>query len=134
MGDHLMSATLPSTIVRALPVRTLAVATMTFTLAVGVSAQAPSPPGSAVVALAVGGGVTRAMFITPADLKAMPRTTVTVSEEGREVKYDGVLVGEVLKRAGAPVGRDLSGPAVASPMPGICRRDFRSPACRPAIR
>ena len=44
----------------------------------------------------------------------MPRTTVTVSEEGREIKYEGVLVGELLKRAGAPVGRDLSGKAVAT--------------------
>jgi Oxidoreductase molybdopterin binding domain len=44
----------------------------------------------------------------------MPRTTVTVSEEGRQVSYEGVLVGELLKRAGAPVGRDLSGKAVAT--------------------
>ncbi len=44
----------------------------------------------------------------------MPRTTVTVTEEGREINYEGVLVGEMLKRAGAPVGRDLSGKAVAT--------------------
>ena len=109
-----MAAKLPRIIARALSGRMVAGATIAFALAVGVSAQAPGPPGSAVVALAVGGDVTRAMSITPADLKAMPRTTVTVSEEGREVKYDGVLVGEVLKRAGAPLGRDLSGPAVAT--------------------
>ena len=44
----------------------------------------------------------------------MPRTTVTVTEEGRRSDYEGVLVGELLKRAGAPVGRDLSGKAVAT--------------------
>ena len=109
-----MAAKLPRIIARALSGRMVAGATIAFALAVGVSAQAPGPPGSAVVALAVGGDVTRAMSITVADLKTMPRTTVTVSEEGREVKYDGVLVGEVLKRAGAPLGRDLSGPAVAT--------------------
>jgi len=62
----------------------------------------------------VGGDVTTPLTLTPADLKALPRTTVTVAEEGREVRYEGVLVGELLKRAGAPVGRDLSGKAVAT--------------------
>jgi hypothetical protein len=44
----------------------------------------------------------------------MARTTVTMSEEGREMQYGGVLVGDVLKRAGAPLGRDLTGAAVAT--------------------
>jgi hypothetical protein len=34
--------------------------------------------------------------------------------EGRETRYEGVLVGELLKRAGAPLGRDLSGDALAT--------------------
>ena len=77
-------------------------------------AQAPAPAAGATGVLTVGGDVKTPLSLTPDDLKAMPRTTVTVSEEGREVKYDGVLVGEVLKRAGAPVGRDMTGGAVAS--------------------
>lgn len=64
--------------------------------------------------LVIGGDVTPGLTVKPADLKTMPRTTVTVSEEGRTIAYEGVLVGELLKRAGAPVGRDLSGKAVAS--------------------
>jgi DMSO/TMAO reductase YedYZ molybdopterin-dependent catalytic subunit len=64
--------------------------------------------------LVVSGDVTQPLTIKPADLKAMPRTTVTVSDEGRQINYEGVLVGELLKRAGAPVGRDLSGKAVAT--------------------
>src|SRR5262250_436254 len=52
--------------------------------------------------------------LTTQDIRAMPRTSVTVTEEGRDVKYEGVLVGEVLARAGAPLGRDLSGAAVAT--------------------
>jgi hypothetical protein len=35
-------------------------------------------------------------------------------DPGREVKYGGVLVGEVLARAGAPLGKDFSGPAFAT--------------------
>jgi len=77
-------------------------------------AQAPAPAAGAAPLLAVGGDVQHPMSLTSADLRAMPRTTVTVSEEGREIKYEGVLVGEVLKRAGAPVGREMTGQAVAS--------------------
>jgi len=44
----------------------------------------------------------------------MSRTVVTVTAEGRETRYEGVLVVEVLKRAGAPLGRDLSGNALAT--------------------
>jgi DMSO/TMAO reductase YedYZ molybdopterin-dependent catalytic subunit len=74
------------------------------------AAASTEAPASLVIA----GDVTHALSLQPAELKAMPRTTVTVSEEGREIKYEGVLVGELLKRAGAPVGRDLSGKAVAT--------------------
>jgi hypothetical protein len=69
---------------------------------------------AAAVTLTIAGDVTGPLTIAPADLKNMPRTTVTVSEEGRQVSYEGVLVGELLKRAGAPVGRDLTGKAVAT--------------------
>ena len=76
-------------------------------------AQATAP-AEAPAHLVIAGDVTEPLSLQPAELKAMPRTTVTVSEEGREIKYEGVLVGELLKRAGAPVGRDLSGKAVAT--------------------
>jgi DMSO/TMAO reductase YedYZ molybdopterin-dependent catalytic subunit len=64
--------------------------------------------------LVISGDVTTTLTLTPADIKGMPRTSVTIAEEGREVKYEGVLVGELLKRAGAALGRDLSGKAVAT--------------------
>lgn len=76
------------------------------------SSQATAPAAGAT--LEVAGDVTKALTITPADLKAMPRTNVTVSDAGKDTSYEGVLVGELLQRAGAPVGRDLSGKAVAS--------------------
>ena len=90
-----------------------AVVALALLLGARTLAQSPAPPAGASV-LTVGGDVKTPLSITPADLKAMPRTTVTVSEEGREVKYDGVLVGGLLKRAGAPIGRDMTGGAVAS--------------------
>jgi len=77
--------------------------------------QAPAAASAASPAtLVIAGDVTQPLSLEPSELKAMPRTTVTVNEEGRDIKYEGVLVGELLKRAGAPVGRDLSGKAVAT--------------------
>ena len=76
-------------------------------------AQAPSA-SSAEGMLAVGGDIPHALTLSAADLKGMPRTTVSIREDGRDVHYEGVLVGEVLRRAGAPLGRDLSGAALAT--------------------
>jgi DMSO/TMAO reductase YedYZ molybdopterin-dependent catalytic subunit len=99
-------------------VRTIAVAAI-VRLAFGVVGPSPARAQASAAAapaetLVIAGDVTQALTITAADLKAMPRTTVMVSEEGRQISYEGVLVGELLKRAGAPVGRDLSGKAVAT--------------------
>ena len=45
----------------------------------------------------------------------MPRVTVSVQEEdGTKVDYEGVLLREVLVRAGAPLGKELRGKALAT--------------------
>lgn len=72
--------------------------------------QAAARTGTLVIA----GDVTKPGTFTPADLRALPRTSVKIQEEGRAVTYDGVLVGELLKRAGAPLGGDLRGNALAT--------------------
>jgi DMSO/TMAO reductase YedYZ molybdopterin-dependent catalytic subunit len=98
-------------------IRTSAVAAALLMLSLApVLAQAPPAATAAATEgnLIIAGDVTQTLTITSADLKAMPRTTVTVSEAGKDSVYDGVLVTELLKRAGAPVGRDLSGKAVAT--------------------
>jgi len=85
-------------------------------MAVVVQALAQAPPSSsAAAALAVNGDVGTALSLTPSDLKSMPRTHVEVKEEdGHTSGYEGVLVGEILKRAGAPLGGQLRGDAVAT--------------------
>jgi hypothetical protein len=85
------------------------VAALCLAVAVG-RPSAQQAAGAPVIA----GDVTEALSITPADLKTMPRTTVTVDENGRQIRHEGVLVGELLKRAGVPLGKDLSGKAVAT--------------------
>ncbi|MFL6450609.1 MAG: molybdopterin-dependent oxidoreductase [Bryobacteraceae bacterium] len=44
----------------------------------------------------------------------MPRAEATVNDHGKSVRYEGVPVSEILKKAGAPMGDDLHGKALAS--------------------
>lgn len=65
--------------------------------------------------LQITGDVRTPLSLTPGDLKAMPRTRVEVKDEdGQAVTYEGVLVGDILKRAGAALGPDMRGTAVAT--------------------
>jgi DMSO/TMAO reductase YedYZ molybdopterin-dependent catalytic subunit len=82
--------------------------------ALGAKPQTPATAAVPDSSLAISGDVLHPLTLTAAELKAMPRTTVTIVDQGRDVKYTGVLVGEVLARAGAPIGRELSGAAVAT--------------------
>lgn len=69
---------------------------------------------AATKALTVTGAVATPLTLDLAALKAFPRTRVEITEDGRTIVYEGVLVGEVLKRAGTPLGAELRGNAVAS--------------------
>ena len=65
--------------------------------------------------LAVTGDVASALMLKAEDLAKMPRESVTIpDQDGTQVKYEGVLLGELLKMAGAPVGPNLRGNAVSS--------------------
>jgi len=76
-------------------------------------AQAPQP--AAAPSLAVTGDVATPLTLRAEDLAKMPREKVSVSEEdGAKVEYEGVPLREILKRAGAPLGNQLRGKALAS--------------------
>jgi DMSO/TMAO reductase YedYZ molybdopterin-dependent catalytic subunit len=75
------------------------------------AAQADIAPAAT---LTIAGDIKTPLTLTLADLKAMPRTRLEVKDEGRTVVYEGVLVGELLKRAGSPIGPEIRGNAVAS--------------------
>ena len=66
--------------------------------------------------LKVGGGVSTPLTLTVADLKAMPRTTLHVENphDKKSEVYEGVLLEELLRKAGAPHGEQLRGPLMTS--------------------
>jgi DMSO/TMAO reductase YedYZ molybdopterin-dependent catalytic subunit len=70
--------------------------------------------GSAPGTLTIAGDIDAPLTLTPADLKSFPRTKVALREDDTTSVYEGVLLDEILKRAGAPVGRELRGNATAA--------------------
>lgn len=79
-----------------------------------VVAQTP-PQQPASTTLAVNGDVSTPLTLKAEDLAAMPRETVSVDDQdGTKVQYEGVLLRELLTRAGAPLGKQLRGKALAS--------------------
>jgi len=80
-----------------------------FALVFGCSPSA-SAQTSFPVSLRITGKVERPLVIGEADLQVLPRKRLTVTDDkGARVSYDGVPVVELLRRAGAPLGKQLRG-------------------------
>jgi len=74
-------------------------------------AQEPPPPAT----LTIRGDLPAPLTLTADDLAKMPRQTVSVTDsDGSKIDYQGVLLRDILKQAGAPFGKDLRGKALAS--------------------
>jgi DMSO/TMAO reductase YedYZ molybdopterin-dependent catalytic subunit len=85
---------------------------VTFSSCLTVSAQTAKEAAQ----LKVGGAVSTPLTLTVADLKAMPRTTLHVENphDKKSEVYEGVLLEELLRRAGAPHGEQLRGPLMTT--------------------
>jgi DMSO/TMAO reductase YedYZ molybdopterin-dependent catalytic subunit len=64
--------------------------------------------------VSVSGAVKNPLTLTEHELSALPRAEATLNEHGKSVHYEGVLVSDVLKKAGAPAGGELRGKALAT--------------------
>lgn len=85
----------------------------------GVRAQSAAAPAAAPkpddARLEVNGDIDKPMSLSLADLRGLPRQTITVmnEHEKKDETYQGVPLAEILKRAGVPQGSALRGPALA---------------------
>jgi DMSO/TMAO reductase YedYZ molybdopterin-dependent catalytic subunit len=79
----------------------------------------PAPAATATATpigtLSVTGEVTTELHLSAADLKALPRTTLTAMDahEKQTHVFEGVTLAELLKRAGLPTGENLRGKSMA---------------------
>jgi len=65
--------------------------------------------------LTITGDVPTPLTLKADDLAKLPRQTVSVTDsDGSKIEYEGVLLRDILKQAGAPLGKDLRGKALAS--------------------
>jgi DMSO/TMAO reductase YedYZ molybdopterin-dependent catalytic subunit len=65
--------------------------------------------------LVVKGDIATPLTLKAEDLSAMPREKVSIPDpDGTPVEYEGVALSEILKRAGAPLGPQLRGPALTT--------------------
>jgi DMSO/TMAO reductase YedYZ molybdopterin-dependent catalytic subunit len=69
---------------------------------------------SPAVALHVTGEVPNHLDLTIADIAAFERQTIHVTDEkGIQAEYSGVPLAEILRKAGAPLGKEMRGPNMA---------------------
>jgi DMSO/TMAO reductase YedYZ molybdopterin-dependent catalytic subunit len=98
--------------------RALLAVAFSFLLASSACAQqsTPSKPSSGPSDFKIAGAVTTPLDLTAADLKAMPRKTLRVdnAHSKKTEVYEGVLVEDLLQKAGVPQGESLRGQAMAT--------------------
>ena len=81
---------------------------------------------SHAVALRVTGDVPNHLDLSFADIAAIQRRTIRVTDEkGNRVQYGGVPVAEILEKAGAPQGKELKGPNMALGLIASARDGYR---------
>ena len=92
-------------------------------------AQSPAPPAASPAPdparLRVDGATPTPLSLTLEDLASLPRTSVTLKEDGADVVYEGVRVAEILGRAGAPSGNALRGAALTTGVVAEAKDGYR---------
>jgi DMSO/TMAO reductase YedYZ molybdopterin-dependent catalytic subunit len=90
--------------------------TALFFVALLYDAAAQTAAPASAPALKIGGNVSNPLELSLADLKNMPRKTITVTNphDKKSETYEGVLLQALLLKAGAPQGHDMRGPAMTT--------------------
>ena len=84
------------------------VAALTISASFSLAQQSAKNPSDAT--LRINGKIDQPLVLRLADLQALPRKGLTVTDDrGARVTYEGVPAVELLQRAGAPLGKRLRG-------------------------
>jgi DMSO/TMAO reductase YedYZ molybdopterin-dependent catalytic subunit len=94
-------------------------------LFVVLQAVGPAAQLSTAVVVRVSGAVSQPLALSLQDLAAMPRTKITVKEHDTMATYEGVALTEILQKAGAPLGKQMHGKALASYVLVTARDGYR---------
>jgi DMSO/TMAO reductase YedYZ molybdopterin-dependent catalytic subunit len=98
--------------------RNFLAALIIFSLGISAWARqtAPPKPSTGPSSFKISGAVSSPLDLTVADLKGMPRKTLRVENphSKKTEVYEGVLVEDLLQKAGVPQGEQLRGQAMAT--------------------
>lgn len=83
-------------------------------LSAALLAQLPLLAQDGTVLLTVAGAVKTPLALTAKDLDQMPRATAEFERDGETATYEGVLLYDILIKAGVPFGRAMTGKPMAS--------------------
>lgn len=110
-GFCVMKLAQPALVTMALAVAFLI---LTFSLAAQQAARATVATGPSE--FTIGGAVKTPLTVTPAEMKAMPRTKVVVmnSHSKKTEVYEGVPLALFLAKVGVPQGKQIRGPLMAA--------------------
>lgn len=101
---------------RLIPVSLLAILSISLVLIVFERPAALAQTAPAAAELKIGGAVSTPLVLTLAELRNMPRKKLTVvnPHDKKTEAYEGVLLEELLRKAGVPQGESLRGPSMAT--------------------
>jgi DMSO/TMAO reductase YedYZ molybdopterin-dependent catalytic subunit len=102
--------------VRLLRVSLLAIVSISLVVGGSQKWAALAQTAPAVAELRINGAVATPLVLTVGDLKNMPRKKLTVvnPHDKKTEVYEGILLEELLRKAGVAQGENLRGPAMAS--------------------
>ncbi|MBV9504887.1 MAG: hypothetical protein JO323_07765 [Acidobacteriia bacterium] len=98
-------------------------------LLLGLTLQASDSP----VLLTIEGAVKTPLALTADDLAKMPRTTAMFERDGETAEYEGVLLYDLLVKAGVPFGRAMTGKPMASYILATARDGYQVVFALPEI-
>src|ERR1700744_1884205 len=95
------------------PVRTK-LRSLVAALSIALCSAAYAAPDPATAPALTVAGAPNALSLTAEDLDKMPRATATLSSDGTTSTYEGVLLYDILVKAGWQFGRAMTGKPMAS--------------------
>ena len=81
------------------------------------------------ILLTVTGAVKTQLALSADDLAKMPRNTATLDRDGESAAYDGVLLYDILVKAGVRFGRAMTGKPMASYILATSRDGYQVVSC-----
>ncbi len=85
------------------------------------------------VLLTVGGAVKTPLTLSAEDLSKMPRNSAEFERDGETATYEGVLLYDILVKAGVPFGRAMTGKPMASYILATARDGYQVVFALPEI-